>query len=74
MEIQGLGKLIVIAGILLVVAGLLITFAPKTPIIGKLPGDFYFKRGNASFYFPLASSILISIILSLILNFIMRWK
>jgi Protein of unknown function (DUF2905) len=74
MEFQGLGKLIIIAGIVLVAAGLLITFAPKIPIIGKLPGDFYFKRGNASFYFPLASSILISIILSLVLNFIMRWK
>jgi len=74
MEFQGLGKLIIIAGITLVVIGLLIAFAPKIPFIGKLPGDFYFKRGNASFYFPLASSILISIILSLILSFIMRGK
>ncbi|MFI5324187.1 MAG: DUF2905 domain-containing protein [Thermodesulfobacteriota bacterium] len=74
MELQGLGKLIIIAGIFLVVIGLLLTLAPKVPFIGKLPGDFYFKRGNASFYFPLASSILISIILSLVLNFIMRKK
>ena len=74
MELQGLGKLIIIVGIFLVVIGLLLTLAPKVPFIGKLPGDFYFKRGNASFYFPLASSILISIILSLVLNFIMRKK
>jgi hypothetical protein len=52
MEFQGLGRLIIILGISLVVIGLLITFAPKIPLLGKLPGDFYFKRGNASFYFP----------------------
>jgi hypothetical protein len=74
MELHGLGKLIIIAGVFLVVIGLLITLAPKIPIIGKLPGDFYFKRGNTFFYFPLASSILISIILSLVLNFILRGK
>ena len=74
MEMQGLGRLIIIAGVFLVVIGLLITLAPKIPIIGKLPGDFYFKRGDTSFYFPLASSILVSIILSLVLNFILRGK
>ena len=52
MEFQGFGKLIIILGISLVALGLLITFAPRIPLIGKLPGDFYFKRGNASFYFP----------------------
>jgi len=74
MEFQGIGKLIMIAGIALVALGLLITFAPKIPVIGKLPGDFYFKRGNASFYFPLASSILISVILSIILSIVFRGK
>ena len=72
MEFQGLGKLIIILGITLVVIGLLMTFAPKIPVIGKLPGDFYFRRGNASFYFPLASSILISVIVSIILSVIFR--
>ena len=74
MEFQGFGKLIIILGISLVAVGLLITFAPKIPLIGKLPGDFYFKRGNASFYFPLASSILISVILSIVLSIIFRGK
>jgi hypothetical protein len=74
MEFQGLGKLIIILGITLVVIGLLITFAPKIPIIGKLPGDFYFKRGNDSFYFPLASSILISVIISIVLSVIFRGR
>ncbi len=74
MEFHGIGKLVIIMGIALVALGLFITFAPKIPIIGKLPGDFYFKRGNASFYFPLASSILISVILSIILSFLFRGK
>ena len=74
MEFQGIGKLIIILGISLVVIGLLITFAPRFPLIGKLPGDFYFKRGNASFYFPLATSILVSLIISIILSLIYRGR
>ena len=74
MEFQGIGKLIIIMGIALVVIGVLITLAPKIPILGKLPGDFYFKRGNSTFYFPLTTSILISLVLSLILNFLLRGK
>ncbi len=74
MEFQGLGKLIIILGISLVVIGLIITFSPKIPLLGKLPGDFYFKRGNASFYFPLATSILLSLIVSIILSVIFRGR
>lgn len=74
MEFHGLGRIIIVLGVFLVVIGVLIIFAPKLPLIGKLPGDFYFKRGNSTFYFPLATSIIISIILSLILNFVLRGK
>ena len=74
MEFQGIGKLIIIVGIALVAIGLLITFASRIPLIGKLPGDFYFKRGDASFYFPLASSILISVVLSIILSIVFSGK
>lgn len=74
MEIHGLGKLIIILGMSLVAIGLLITFAPKIPILGKLPGDFYFRRGNTSFYFPLATSLLASLIVSIILSVIFRGR
>jgi hypothetical protein len=70
MEIQPLGKLLIILGIFLVVVGVLMVLAPKIPYIGKLPGDIYIKRDNFTFYFPLASSILISIVLTIILNLI----
>ena len=74
MDLHGLGKITLIAGIFLSVIGILLVLSPKIPFIGKLPGDFYFRRGDSTFYFPLATSILISIILSLILNFMLRGK
>ena len=64
---SGLGRSLIIMGLVLVVAGLAITFAPRIPWLGKLPGDIYIKKENVSFYFPVASSILISLVLSLIL-------
>jgi hypothetical protein len=70
MEIQSLGKIIIILGIFLVVIGVIIVLAPKIPYVGRLPGDIYIKRDNFVFYFPIVSSILISLILSLILYFI----
>ncbi len=74
MEIQHFGKLIIIFGIFLIVIGVLITLAPKIPYIGRLPGDIYIKRNNLTIYFPIVSSILISIALTLILNLTLRRK
>ena len=66
------GKYLIVLGIIIVAIGLFLTLVPKIPFIGKLPGDFYFKKDNFVFYFPLASSIIISLILTLILNLIFR--
>lgn len=74
MEIQGLGKIVIAAGVVVTVVGVLMLLAPKLPFIGKLPGDFYFKRDGVSFYFPLATSIIVSIILSLVISFLFRGK
>ncbi|MCD6199544.1 MAG: DUF2905 domain-containing protein [Deltaproteobacteria bacterium] len=60
------GKILLILGILFVVIGLLLMLGPKIPLLGKLPGDFMVRRGNFTFYFPLATSILLSIVLTLI--------
>ncbi len=64
-----LGKVLAIAGVVMAVAGVILMFSDKIPFIGKLPGDFTFKRGNFTFYFPLATSIIISIFVSLIVYF-----
>jgi len=62
------GKTLIIFGLVLIGLGLLFVFLPKIPYLGKLPGDIYVRKNNFTFYFPLATSILISIIISLIIR------
>jgi hypothetical protein len=61
----GFGLLMVILGGILLVLG---NFSGKVPWLGRLPGDIHIERGNWSFYFPLATSILISIILTILFS------
>ena len=63
---RDLGRLLIMLGAILIVAGLLFTVSGKIGL-GKLPGDFVYRRGNFSFYFPLMTSIVLSIVLSLLL-------
>ncbi len=62
------GKLLVILGIVIAVMGLIMMFAPKIPFLGRLPGDFVIRKGNFTFYFPLATSIILSIVLTIIFS------
>ena len=68
-QFQPLGKILIIVGIIIVIAGVILLFAGKIPFIGKLPGDFVIRKKNFTIYIPIATSILISIILSLIFYF-----
>jgi hypothetical protein len=63
-----IGKLFVILGIIMIVIGLGFMFGDKIPYIGKLPGDISIKRENFSFYFPITTSIIISIILTILFS------
>lgn len=66
---SGLGKAVIFAGVLLIIIGAVILFRDKLPFgMGRLPGDIFIERENFRFYFPLGTSILISIILTLILS------
>lgn len=58
----------------MVIAGVIIHFVPKLPFSGKLPGDIVVDRGNFKVYFPIATSILLSLVISLILFLINRAK
>lgn len=69
-----LAKIIIILGIVLIIAGLIMLFIQKSPFLGKLPGDIIIKKENFTFYFPLATSVIISIIVSLILYLIGKLK
>ncbi|HJV34176.1 DUF2905 domain-containing protein [Geomonas sp.] len=62
-----LGKSLIVLGLIIAAVGVLLTLAGRIPWLGRLPGDIYIKRENFSFYFPLATSIIISVVLSLIL-------
>ncbi len=61
-----LGKLLILLGVFVILIGLLLLFGEKIPWIGKLPGDILIRKKNFTFYFPLTTSILISIILTLL--------
>jgi hypothetical protein len=63
---QEIGKSLIIFGVILIAVGLFLTFFNKIPFLGKLPGDIYIQKKNFSFYFPLMTSLLISVVLSLI--------
>ena len=69
-----MGKFLIIIGIICIVAGVLISFLPKIPFLGKLPGDIKVEGENYKFYFPLMTSILISIVLSLIIFLYNKFK
>ena len=63
-----IGKTLVLFGIVLIAVGVLVQLFHKIPWIGRLPGDFSVKKENMSLYFPLTTSLLISLVLTLLLN------
>lgn len=67
-----MARMIIIFGIFMVVIGGLLLLAGKIPGIGRLPGDIFVQRGNFTFYFPVATSIILSIVLTLVLSFFFR--
>ena len=69
------GKLLILLGALLVIAGLVLLFLGKANLpIGKLPGDIVYRGKNTTVYFPLATSILMSVVLSAVLYIISRFR
>jgi hypothetical protein len=70
-----LGKLLIVLGIVLVVAGIALTVLGRTNLpLGRLPGDLVYRGKNTTFYFPLATSLLVSVVLSVVLYVLTRWR
>ncbi|MER3523231.1 MAG: DUF2905 domain-containing protein [Ignavibacteria bacterium] len=74
MDIQSIGKFLLLIGLLLVVIGGVLMFVEKIPFLGRLPGDIRIERENFRFYFPIATSILLSIVVSVILWLISHFR
>jgi hypothetical protein len=64
--VQDIGKFLILLGLIIAAIGGLLLFSEKIPWIGRLPGDIMIQRRNFTFYFPLVTSILLSVILTLI--------
>ena len=67
----GLGRTLILTGLVLLVAGLVVSYGSRVPWLGKLPGDFTFRSGGLTIYWPLATCLLLSLVLSL-LSYIFR--
>ncbi len=63
-----LGRVLVLLGAALVILGIALTLAGRWPWVGRLPGDFVFRRERFTFYFPLATSLLLSLVLTLLFS------
>jgi hypothetical protein len=70
--VSDFGKTLVFFGLILVGLGLILLFGPKIPWLGKLPGDITIKRDNFTFYFPLATSVVISVLLTILFSLFRR--
>ncbi len=69
-----LAKMLIVLGLVLVLTGVVLLVLQKLPFSGKLPGDIVIRKDNFTLYFPLATSIIISIIVSLVLYLIGKFK
>jgi membrane protein implicated in regulation of membrane protease activity len=66
------GKILILFGVILIAAGLVLKVGGRFPWFGRLPGDIYIQKKNLAFFFPITTSILVSIVLSLIFMLLRR--
>ncbi|HEU5197281.1 MAG TPA: DUF2905 domain-containing protein [Methylomirabilota bacterium] len=69
---QDVGRMLIVLGIVIALVGLVLMVAGRVPWLGRLPGDIHVERGHWSFYFPLGTSIVLSLLLTLVLWLIGR--
>jgi hypothetical protein len=70
--VSDVGRLLIILGLMIAAVGVILIFAGRLPWLGRLPGDIYIQRGHWTFYFPLATSLLLSLALTLLIWLIGR--
>jgi hypothetical protein len=70
---EGLGKILLIVGGIIVILGLMLIFSQHIPFLGKLPGDIFVKKEGFSFYFPIVTLLILSILVTIIVNVILHF-
>ncbi len=68
---EAIGKVLLIAGGIVVILGLILIFSQHIPFLGKLPGDIFIKKDGFSFYFPIVTFLILSILITVIVNVIL---
>ena len=69
---MGFGRTLIVIGLVLVVVGALVSVAGRYTSLGRLPGDIVYRRNNFTFYFPIVTSLLLSVLLTLVMWFFSR--
>jgi hypothetical protein len=73
--VTDIGKMLVVLGLVVIVAGVVLMLAGRAHVpLGRLPGDIVYRGKNTTFYFPLATSIIVSVVLSLVLWLVGRLR
>lgn len=62
-----MGRILIVVGLLIAVVGILLLFVGRIPFLGRLPGDFVIQRRQFTFYFPIATCVVLSLLLTLVL-------
>jgi len=69
----GIGKILLIVGGIIVILGLILVFSQHIPFLGKLPGDIFIKRDSFSFYFPIVTLLIVSVVITIIVNVVLHF-
>jgi DUF2905 family protein len=70
--VQDLGRSLIVFGAIAILVGLVLLVAPRIPWLGRLPGDILVRRDNFTLYFPLATGLIVSLVITLLLNLFWR--
>jgi hypothetical protein len=72
MDISGIGRLLIISGVVLLIVGLILALGGKIPFLGRLPGDIVLRRDGFALFIPIVTMLIISVVLTILLNIIFR--
>jgi hypothetical protein len=72
MDVSGVGRLLIIFGVALLIAGVVLVLGGKIPFLGRLPGDIVFRKDGFTFFAPIVTMLIVSLVLTILLNIIFR--